>query len=228
MPSRLSLCALAVIAALPLAACQPASLSDENPELGHPVGVEQRTLSASFALPADARPGPADLLRLRSLALEAQRRGAGPVSLLAYSRSGQDAGVRAYAERLAEGLRRQGAATVGVRAMASAGMTAAGAVEVRVPVWSAVAPTCGTYSRGMTPDFDNTPNSDWGCSIQRDRALMVQDPADLVRARTASGRDANRADDVLDKYGRGLATGSAPETMSPGTTSSVGSGGGSN
>ncbi len=228
MPSRLSLCALAVLAALPLAACQPTSLADENPDIGHPVGVEQRTLSASFALPADARPDAADLLRVRSLALEAQRRGAGPVSLLAYSPSGQDAGAHAYAERLAEALRRQGAGDVAVRDVASARMTAAGAVEMRVPVWSALAPTCGHYSRGMTPDFDNAPNSDWGCSIQRDRALMVQDPADLVRARTASGRDANRADDVLDKYGRGLATGSAPEKLSPGTTSSVGSGGGSN
>jgi pilus assembly protein CpaD len=75
----------------------------------------------------------------------------------------------------------------------------------------------------MNPDHTNAPNSNWGCSGQRDMALMIQNPADLVRAREASGRDANRSADVLGKYQRGEATSSAIENQTAGTTSSVGS-----
>lgn len=62
-------------------------------------------------------------------------------------------------------------------------------------------------------------------AVERNRAMMVQNPADLVRAREASGRDANRSIDVLGKYGRGEATGSAPEAMANGSVSSVGQSG---
>jgi pilus assembly protein CpaD len=52
---------------------------------------------------------------------------------------------------------------------------------------------------------------------------MLQNPADLVRARDSSGRDANRAADVLLKYGKGQATSSEVEKQSSGSTSTVGS-----
>ncbi|HLO78062.1 MAG TPA: CpaD family pilus assembly lipoprotein [Magnetospirillum sp.] len=59
-------------------------------------------------------------------------------------------------------------------------------------------------------------------AVERNRAMMVQNPADLQRARTATGRDGNRAVDVLSKYGRGEATSSAPEALSHGSVSAVG------
>lgn len=62
-------------------------------------------------------------------------------------------------------------------------------------------------------------------AVERNRAMMVQNKADLIRAREASGRDSNRAVDVLAKYGRGEATGSAPEALSGGSVSSVGQSG---
>lgn len=61
-------------------------------------------------------------------------------------------------------------------------------------------------------------------AVERNRAMMVQNPADLIRAREASGRDGTRAVDVLAKYGRGEATSSAPEALSGGSVSSVGQG----
>lgn len=70
-------------------------------------------------------------------------------------------------------------------------------------------------------DFDAHPSA-----VERNRAMMVQNPADLYHARQASGRDANRAVDVLGKYGRGEATGSAPEALSAGSVSTVGQAGG--
>lgn len=57
-------------------------------------------------------------------------------------------------------------------------------------------------------DYDTMPSA-----VERNRAMMVANPNDLVRMRTPTGRDGNRAVDVLSKYGRGEATSSAPLTV---------------
>lgn len=62
-------------------------------------------------------------------------------------------------------------------------------------------------------------------AVERNRALMMQNPADLVRARESTGRDGARSADVLAKYGRGEATSSAPEALSGGTVSGLGQAG---
>lgn len=80
---------------------------------------------------------------------------------------------------------------------------------------------CACADSGIVwADYESKPSA-----VERNRALMVQNPADLLRARPSSGRDGNRAADVLGKYGRGEATGSAPEALSAGSVSSVGHGG---
>jgi len=63
-------------------------------------------------------------------------------------------------------------------------------------------------------------------AVERNRAMMMQNPADLLRAREASGRDGNRAADVLARYGRGEATGSAPIALPGGPGAAAPSGGG--
>jgi hypothetical protein len=57
-------------------------------------------------------------------------------------------------------------------------------------------------------DYDTMPSA-----VERNRAMMIQNPNDLVRMRAPSGRDGNRSVDVLFKYGRGEATSSAPLTV---------------
>lgn len=61
-------------------------------------------------------------------------------------------------------------------------------------------------------------------AVERNRAMMVQNPADLVRARDSTGRDGNRAVDVLAKYGRGAATASSAEGNSSAAIIAVGQG----
>lgn len=65
-------------------------------------------------------------------------------------------------------------------------------------------------------DFEYHPETS---AVARNRAMMVQNPNDLVRARASSGRDANRSVDVLGKYGRGEATASASEAQGNTSTS---------
>lgn len=68
-------------------------------------------------------------------------------------------------------------------------------------------------------DYDLHPSA-----VERNRAMMVQNPMDLYRAREATGRDGNRAVDVLGKYGRGEATSTSGEGSSGGAIIAIGQG----
>lgn len=61
-------------------------------------------------------------------------------------------------------------------------------------------------------------------AVERNRAMMVQNPADLYRAREATGRDGNRAVDVLAKYGRGEPTASSSEAAGNSAIIAIGQG----
>ncbi|CAA7616841.1 CpaD family pilus assembly lipoprotein [Magnetospirillum sp. SS-4] len=214
-----------VIALLPLllaAAGCAADMAEHDQRISHPVTAEQKTAIALFDRVDGQDLSAFDRERLGRLAAESLKRGAGPVRIIVGARPGEEAAGHDFARTLADGLRAGGVADIRVTVAGEAGGEP-GAAEVRVPVWVAVVPDCGKFERGITPDYTNAPNSNWGCSIQRNMGLMVQNPADLIRARETSGRDANRASDVLGKYGKGEATGSAAEAKSSGSTSSVGS-----
>ncbi len=226
MSPRVPRRASAVLGLLLLTACA-ADMSEHDVRISHPLTAEQRTAVAVFDRPADGGGlTNFDRDRLTRLAGESLKRGAGPVTVTIGAKPGEEAVEQDFAQTLAGVLKNGGAADVLIKVVAGGDSgPVVGAAEIRVPIWVAVVPECGSFERGITPDETNAPNSNWGCSIQRNRGLMVQNPADLIRAREASGRDANRSGDVLGKYGRGEATGSAAEPINSGTTSSVGSAG---
>jgi pilus assembly protein CpaD len=205
---------------LALGGC-PAEMVEHDYAIGHPIAVEEQAAIATFDRPQDDAPLSAfDRGRLARLAGEAVRRGAGTATVTVGAKGGDEAVQRAFADGLAAVLRENGVGAVEVK-LVVAGTPAADVAVVRVPVWQARAPECGSYERGVNPDWSNAPNSNWGCAIQRNKALMVQNPADLVHAREASGRDANRSVDVLDKYGRGVHTGSEAEPTAVGKATST-------
>ncbi|RAU20942.1 Type IV pili component [Paramagnetospirillum kuznetsovii] len=205
-----------------LATACAADMSEHDPHIAHPLTAEVKAAVAVFDRPeAGTVLSEFDKARLFRLAAESLRRGAGPIVITLAAKPGEEATEQEFGRGLAETLRHAGAADIQTKVVVG-GEAGAGVAEVRVPIWVAIVPECGTFERGIHPDYTNAPNSNWGCSLERNRGLMVQNPADLVRAREASGRDANRSGDVLGKYGRGEATGSASEDISAGTTSKVG------
>lgn len=215
--------AILALSPLLLGACA-ADLAEHDYRLAHPVTVEEKAAVALFTRPAKGATLPdADRDRLGRLAEESLRRGAGPVQVTAGARPGDEAAAQAFALTLADTLRAWGITQVETAiAVGPDAVPAPDTAQVRVPVWQARAPECGTFERGLNPDHSNAPHSNWGCSIQRNRALMVQNPADLVRARETSGRDGIRATTVLEKYGKGEATGAVRESINAGSTSDVG------
>ncbi|MBI3446776.1 MAG: CpaD family pilus assembly protein [Magnetospirillum sp.] len=224
--TRKTIAALLTVLLAPLLAACPADLSEHDYRLSHPIAVEEKAAVALFTRPADGAPlSVADRERLGRLAEEFLRRSAGPVQITVGAKPGEEEAAQAYGQSLADTLRAWGVTNVALALSGGADpVPPSGSAQVRVPVWVAQPPECGTFERGLNPNQTNAPHSNWGCAIQHNKAMMVQNPADLVRARESSGRDANRATTVLDKYGKGNATGSAEEAISAGTTSSVGSG----
>lgn len=212
---------IALVLPLLLAGC-PADMAEHDQRISHPLTAEQKAAVALFDRTDGHGLSAFDRERLGRLAAESLKRGAGPIQITVGAKPGDETLERDFAQVLAGVLKDGGAAEIQVKVVTGAGQEA-GTAEVRVPIWVAVVPECGSFERGITPDYTNAPNSNWGCAIQRNMGLMVQNPADLIRAREASGRDANRASDVLGKYGKGEATGSATEAKSSGSTSSVGS-----
>jgi pilus assembly protein CpaD len=215
------------LALLPLLAACAADLSEHDYRVGHPIAVEQQTATAVFDRPPEGVAiSDYDRLRLGRLADEALRRGAGTAQVIAGTKAGEEAANQAFALALAAVLKDKGVDQVEVKVVGGGdGAPGAGVAVVTVPVWTARGPECGEFKRGVNPDWNNAPNSNWGCATQRNKALMVQNPADLVRAREASGRDGNRSVDVLDKYGRGVAVGSAKEPDAQGTATATGAAG---
>ncbi len=74
------------------------------------------------------------------------------------------------------------------------------------------APDCGQdWSENLARSYQNTPYPNFGCASQRNLAVMVSNPADLLGPRTMTPRDANRRDDMYGKYVKGQPLGAAAE-----------------
>jgi len=78
----------------------------------------------------------------------------------------------------------------------------------------AEAPNCGQdWSENLARNYQNTPYPNMGCAAQRNLAVMVANPADLLGPRTMTSRDSNRRDDMYGKYVKGQPLGASEEVQ---------------
>jgi pilus assembly protein CpaD len=74
------------------------------------------------------------------------------------------------------------------------------------------APDCGDdWSQNLAANYQNTPYPDFGCASQRNLAVMVANPADLLGPRTMTPRDSDRRDVTYEKYVKGQPLGASNE-----------------
>jgi pilus assembly protein CpaD len=81
----------------------------------------------------------------------------------------------------------------------------------------AQAPACGIWDTNLAHDRVNVPYTNFGCAQQRNLAMQIANPADLIGPRTMDPSDAERRSVVFDKYRQGTPTGatrSADESTS--------------
>lgn len=83
-----------------------------------------------------------------------------------------------------------------------------GAAPVRVSYmrFVAEAPECGIWPTNLAHDPGNAPYANFGCATQRNFAMHVANPADLLGPRTMTDRSSERRDVVFGKYIRGETT----------------------
>ena len=72
----------------------------------------------------------------------------------------------------------------------------------------AEAPECGIWPTNLAHDPGNVPYANFGCANQRNFAMQVANPADLLGPRTVTDRSSERRDVVFGKYVRGDITSS--------------------
>ena len=80
-------------------------------------------------------------------------------------------------------------------------------VRVSYLRYVAEAPVCGSWPTNLAEQRDNGNYPNFGCANQRNLAVMVSNPADLVGPRTESDRPAERRDADWDRYVNGESTG---------------------
>lgn len=97
-------------------------------------------------------------------------------------------------------------ASISVEAYSAEG---AGDPPIRVSYLRYVAepPQCGDWSANLAYDPMNLPYPNLGCSQQRNLAVMVANPADLLGPRSETARAGERRDQVWGKYITGQPTG---------------------
>jgi pilus assembly protein CpaD len=103
-----------------------------------------------------------------------------------------------------------GEASISVEAFDAEGT---GEPPIRVSYMRYVAepPQCGDWSTNLAYDPMNLPYPNLGCANQRNLAVQIANPADLLGPRTETARASDRRDQVWGKYVKGAATGAAAE-----------------
>lgn len=95
-------------------------------------------------------------------------------------------------------------------------------IKVSFTRYVAKAPECGVWPDDLTRTQRNDTYHNFGCSDQRNLALMVANPKDLVEPRGGSTRSSERRDLVWEKYIKGESTISKRDQEEQVTISEVG------
>lgn len=80
------------------------------------------------------------------------------------------------------------------------------AIRISYARFVAEAPDCGDWSTNLAEDPRNLPYPNFGCAQQRNLAVQIANPADLLGPRTMQPGSSERRDEVWQKYIKGEAT----------------------
>jgi pilus assembly protein CpaD len=102
-------------------------------------------------------------------------------------------------------------ASVNVRPY-SGGRDASAPIKIAYARFVAEAPECGHWPDNLAHDRKNLPYANFGCATQRNLAVQIANPADLLGPRTMTPASAERRDNVHGRYVKGQST---PALKSP-------------
>jgi len=218
--SRLLTPSALLLAAL-LGACNAPDLASYDPHVKFGAEVVQKT-AVLFLDPApngavlnDDRP------RLTEFAKDFRDRNAGPIGIAVGATSATDPAAVAFAGHIRDAFAAQGipASAVNVTLHPEWSSGAAHRATVMFPIYVAEVPDCGMTNEYAEINFYNQNTGNFGCSTERNIALMAVNPLDLEQMQPPSGRWGQRSYDVVTKYATGQVIAS-PIEAEPGSTTS--------
>jgi pilus assembly protein CpaD len=104
-----------------------------------------------------------------------------------------------------------------------AGDDRAAPVVVGFVRYQAHGPQCGRSWDNVADVYQNREYAEFGCAVTANMAAQIADPADLLHPRAEAPPDAQRRQNVLDKYRQGSTTSTAKDAQANGAVSSTGS-----
>lgn len=189
---NLGLAALLVLPVI-MGACDTTEPVGHDVRENHPIMVSQEDIQLAFPLPFSPNSlTPNQQLELNRFIVEYQDRGRSAVLVEIIGAEGSAAQWQGFARDvlLKAGLRENEISLL------SGSTPTRGAAMVRFTfVANAVkVPKCGDDFRvGSSYNPTNRLHSEYGCAVQRNLGLMIQDPGDLLRAQPMTPGDPNRA-----------------------------------
>ena len=123
--------------------------------------------------------------------------------------SAGDARVLGRAKQIGDLVKRRGVpASRMMLRVANEDTSADGPIVISYDMLVVTVPECGDWSKESSHDEANSAFSNFGCSLQRNFGLMIDDPRDLIEPRkTTATHDATRSSVVLEAYRSGAVTG---------------------
>ena len=120
-----------------------------------------------------------------------------------------DARVLGRAKQIGDLVKRRGVpASRMLLRVASDDTGANGPIVISYDTLVVTVPDCRLWDTESSHDETNTATSNFGCSLQRNIGLMIDNPRDLIEPRkTTATHDATRSGVVLDNYRAGKITG---------------------
>ncbi|MBM3491019.1 MAG: hypothetical protein FJX68_11310 [Alphaproteobacteria bacterium] len=211
---------------LTLAACDHASNTEQhatNLERKHPIEVTSRWISQPIEVETRTVTLPAHTAeQVRRLGTDFLRNGGDILEISVSDAAGGRATAIHRAEMIKTELLRMGLQQNEI-AVRVAPITEAGPVMLSYERFSLVLPECGNFSGQPSFNFENKVYPNFGCSVRRDLAQMVANPAHLKQPKPLAASDAERRGRALRNYRLGAVTDSAlSEQQRGGSLSDVG------
>jgi pilus assembly protein CpaD len=190
----------------------------------HPITVDTHLISEEFHIAPDGTElRQDDKDRIAALAADYRGRGIGKLTVTAPQGSPNAAAAVQIAAEMTDIAQDQG---VPPRAVDIAGYHATTAqadppIIVTYTVYRAEASACGDWTRNYAFAPLNHVTPDHGCATQNNLAAEVENPRDLITARSEQPADQGRRKTVFDQYRQGETTSSKEDQQAKGTVSEV-------
>jgi pilus assembly protein CpaD len=172
----------------------------------------------------DAGISPTQADALRDFAGRWMQTDRAPITIKAPEHGPAQAAVFRTASAARDFLIGQGVDPANVRIVGyEAGDDRAAPVVVGYVRYEARGPQCGRSWSNLAMDFTNQGYAEFGCSVTANIAAQMAEPADLLHPRAIDPPDAQRRQNVVDKYRQGTTTSTAKDAQANGAVSSTGS-----